>query len=176
MKLDEDTRVIRNPIKRRNIHYAVHFLKANKIEDIHYKRVINQYLTLLRNNNTLVTGDQVLIFINNNYGNIERIANEFGHEYYHSNRSDKEAVLASFKNDEFEVLISSSALKLRLDMLNIRYIIQIGFLSSVINFSQESGRAKRDSKKAHSLIIIPVNKNRTKYAIKRISYEPNELN
>jgi hypothetical protein len=93
MELDEDTRVIRGPIKRGNIHYAVHFLKANETEDVHYKRVINQYLTLLRNNNTLVTGDQVLIFISGSYGNIKRMANEFGHEYYHSNRSDREAVL-----------------------------------------------------------------------------------
>jgi hypothetical protein len=41
MKLNEDTRIIRNPIKRGNIYYAVHFLKANETEDVHYKRVIN---------------------------------------------------------------------------------------------------------------------------------------
>jgi hypothetical protein len=41
MELDKDTRVIRSPIKRENIDYAVHFLKANKTENIHYKRVIN---------------------------------------------------------------------------------------------------------------------------------------
>jgi superfamily II DNA helicase RecQ len=41
MELDENTRVIRGPTKRGNIHYAVHFLKANEIEDVHYKRVIN---------------------------------------------------------------------------------------------------------------------------------------
>jgi superfamily II DNA helicase RecQ len=118
----------------------------------------------------------VLIFINNNYGNIERMANKFGHEYYHNSQSNREAVLASFKNGEFVVLINSSALGLRLDIQNIRYIIQIGFLSSVINFSQESERARRDGKKAHSLIITPINKNRTKYATKRISYEPSKLN
>jgi superfamily II DNA helicase RecQ len=176
MELDEDTRVIRGPTKRGNIHYAVHFLKANKTEDIHYKRVIDQYLTSLRNNNTLVTGDQMLIFISNSYGDIERMANEFGHEYYHNNRSDRKAVLASFKKGEFVVLVTSSALGLRLDMPNIRCVIQIGFLSSVINFSQESGRAGRDGKKAHSLTITPVNKNRAECATKRISYEPNELN
>jgi superfamily II DNA helicase RecQ len=123
MELDKDTRVIRGLIKRGNIHYAVHFLKTNKTKDVHYKRVIDQYLTLLRNNNTLVTGDQVLIFINNSYGNIKRMTNEFGHEYYHSSRSDREAVLASFKNGEFVVLISSSALGLGLDMQNIRCVI-----------------------------------------------------
>jgi len=41
MKLDKDTRVIRSPIKRGNIYYAVHFLKANETEDVHYKRVID---------------------------------------------------------------------------------------------------------------------------------------
>jgi hypothetical protein len=41
MELDEDTRIIRGLTKRGNIHYAVHFLKANKTEDIHYKRVID---------------------------------------------------------------------------------------------------------------------------------------
>jgi superfamily II DNA helicase RecQ len=71
MELDEDTRVIRGPTKRGNIHYAVHFLKANETEDVHYKRVIDQYLTSLRNNNTLVTGDQVLIFISGSYGDID---------------------------------------------------------------------------------------------------------
>jgi superfamily II DNA or RNA helicase len=58
----------------------------------------------------------VLIFISGSYGDIERMANEFGHEYYYSNRSDREAVLASFKNGEFVVLVSSSALGLGLDM------------------------------------------------------------
>jgi superfamily II DNA helicase RecQ len=176
MELDENTRVIRGLIKRENIHYAVHFLKANETEDVHYKRVIDQYLTSLRNNNTLITGDQMLIFISGSYDDIERMANEFRHEYYHSSQSDREAVLASFKNGEFVILISSSALRLGLDMQNIRCIIQIGFLSSIINFSQESGRAGRDGKKAHSLIITPVNKNRAECAIKRISYELSELN
>jgi hypothetical protein len=41
MGLDEDTRVIRDLTKRGNIHYAVHFLKTNKTEDVHYKRVID---------------------------------------------------------------------------------------------------------------------------------------
>jgi superfamily II DNA helicase RecQ len=74
------------------------------------------------------------------------------------------------------VLVTSSALGLGLDMPNIRCVIQIGFLSSVIDFSQESGRAGRDGKKAHSLTIIPVNINRAECATKRISYEPSELN
>jgi superfamily II DNA helicase RecQ len=124
----------------------------------------------------LITSDQVLIFINGNYSDIERITNKFGHEYYHSNQSNRETVLTSFKNSEFVVLISSSALGLGLDIQNIQCVIQIGFLSSVINFSQESGRAGRNGKKAHSLIITPVNKNRAEYATKRISYEPSELN
>jgi superfamily II DNA helicase RecQ len=123
IELDKNTRIIRGPTKRGNIYYAVHFLKANETEDIHYKRVINQYLTSLRNNNTLITGDQVLIFINSNYSNIERMANEFGHEYYHNSRSDRETVLTNFKNGEFVVLIGSSALGLGLDMQNIRYVI-----------------------------------------------------
>jgi superfamily II DNA helicase RecQ len=71
----------------------------------------------------LVTGDQVLIFISDSYGDIERIINEFGHEYYHSSRSNREAVFASFKNGEFVVLVSNNALGLGLDMQNIRYII-----------------------------------------------------
>jgi superfamily II DNA helicase RecQ len=41
MELDEDTRVIRGLTKRGNIYYAVHFLKANETEDVHYKRVID---------------------------------------------------------------------------------------------------------------------------------------
>jgi superfamily II DNA helicase RecQ len=41
MELDEDMRVIRGPIKRGNIYYAVHFLKTNETEDVYYKRVIN---------------------------------------------------------------------------------------------------------------------------------------
>jgi superfamily II DNA or RNA helicase len=71
----------------------------------------------------LVTGDQVLIFISDNYGDIERITNEFGHEYYYSNRSDREAVFVSFKNGEFVILVSSSVLGLGLDMQNIRCVI-----------------------------------------------------
>jgi superfamily II DNA helicase RecQ len=41
MELDKNTRVIRGLTKRENIYYAVHFLKVNETEDIHYKRVID---------------------------------------------------------------------------------------------------------------------------------------
>src|SRR5450432_3322535 len=115
MKLNEDTRVICGPTKRHNIHYAVHFMKPMKTEDVHYKQVIHQYLDSLRNNHNLTIGDQVLIFIGGNYETIERMAEEFGYECYHSKRLDGDDILTRFKKGEFVVLICSSALGLGLD-------------------------------------------------------------
>ena len=147
MKLSSNTRLIRGLVKRSNIHYTVHLTKANETSDIHYKKIIIAYSTSLIANEAVNETDRMLIFRNGSYRAVESLANELKCEYYHATRPDEKSILARFKKSDLQALVTTSALGLGLNIPNIRLVIHVGFLSSVIDFSQESGRAGRDGKK-----------------------------
>jgi superfamily II DNA helicase RecQ len=105
---------------------------------------------------------------------VESLTSELKCEYYHATKADKKDVLARFKKNDLQSLVTTSALGLKLDISNIRLIIHVRFLSSIIDFFQESGRAERDNKKAFSLIITPNNQLRVEVT-RRIPYKVSEF-
>ena len=75
---------------------------------------------------------------------------------YHSNswQSSKDRVLSQFKSDTVKcVLVSTTALCMGVNFPDVRYIVNWGPARSILDQHQEAGRAGRDGKKSHVIII-----------------------
>ena len=75
---------------------------------------------------------------------------------YHSNswQSTKDRVLAQFKtNGVKRILIATTALCMGVNFPDVRYIVNWGPARSILDQHQEAGRAGRDGKKSHVIVI-----------------------
>jgi superfamily II DNA helicase RecQ len=74
---------------------------------------------------------------------------------YHANLSKEKrtAVYREWQKGTVKILVATSALGLGIDYGHVRFVIHQGQSRSLIDFSQESGRAGRDGKEAHSVIF-----------------------
>ena len=76
---------------------------------------------------------------------------------YHSSywEQNKERVVDSLKNNMYiRVVVSSSALSMGVNFPNISYVVNFGPARSLLDQHQEFGRAGRDGRQSHALIIF----------------------
>ena len=77
-------------------------------------------------------------------------------DIYHANLSKevREAVYEEWKKGErIKILVATSALGLGIDYAHVRFVIHQGQSRSLVDFEQETGRAGRDGKEAHSIVF-----------------------
>jgi RecQ family ATP-dependent DNA helicase len=76
-------------------------------------------------------------------------------DVYHADLSKevRMAVYREWQEGTVKILVATSALGLGIDYGHVRFVIHQGQSRSLIDFSQESGRAGRDGKEAHSIIF-----------------------
>ncbi|MBW3595586.1 MAG: ATP-dependent DNA helicase [Actinobacteria bacterium] len=72
--------------------------------------------------------------------------------YYHGgmSRSEREAAQSSFMNDEFEVVVATSAFGMGIDKPNVRFVFHYEIPDSIDSLYQELGRAGRDGQPAEA--------------------------
>jgi superfamily II DNA or RNA helicase len=82
-------------------------------------------------------------------------AGEYVAEIYHAGQSaeEREWIYGNWKKGRWKVLIATSALGMGVDYGEVRFVIHHGGSRSLIDFSQESGRAGRDGKRAESIVV-----------------------
>ncbi len=89
--------------------------------------------------------------------------------YYHAGleTKDREKIQDKWTKEEVKVIIATKAFGLGIDKSNVRFVIHYSPPSSIEDYYQESGRAGRDNKLAHSILFY----NETDiYEIKRQIY------
>lgn len=65
----------------------------------------------------------------------------------------KRATASRFTNNEVPLLVATSAFGMGIDKPNVRYTIHYGIPASIETFYQEAGRAGRDRKDSHCIVI-----------------------
>lgn len=90
------------------------------------------------------------------YPEFSAVEDNFILRIYHSNswQSSKDRVLAQFKTNGIKrVLIATTALCMGVNFPDVRYIVNWGPARSILGQHQEAGRAGRDGKKSHVIVI-----------------------
>ena len=181
LKLDDSTVVIRGITKRKNLRYQVQQIEVEVGGDaaVCYQTSIMAFLSTIGwQDGALPNGDLVLVFVWGTIRNLTTIGEQCGWPCYHSKLDErsKASLLDHFTEGRSPILLTTSALALGLDISNIRVVIHLGKQSSFVGFSQESGRAGRDGRQAHSLWLHQghdVDVGRIRYAEK---YHENSAN
>lgn len=76
--------------------------------------------------------------------------------YYHGgmSRSEREVAQTSFMNDEFEVVVATSAFGMGIDKPNVRFVFHYEIPDSIDSLYQELGRAGRDGEPAEASLYF----------------------
>ncbi len=73
-------------------------------------------------------------------------------ESYYHHVKQKDEKLKRFQDDEKKVIVTTSALRLRIDILDIQVIIHVDESCSLMNYVQKSERARRDELSSQTIV------------------------
>ncbi|WP_035781855.1 helicase-related protein, partial [Arthrobacter sp. H14] len=75
-------------------------------------------------------------------------------EAYHSgrNKKDRTGIYERFMDDDFDVLVATTAFGMGIDKPNVRFVIHADIPDSLDSYYQEIGRAGRDGEAAHTML------------------------
>ncbi len=65
-------------------------------------------------------------------------------ESYYHHMKQKDEKLKRFQDDEKRVIVTTSALRLKIDILDIQVIIHVDEFHSLMNYAQKNEQARRD--------------------------------
>jgi ATP-dependent DNA helicase RecQ len=75
--------------------------------------------------------------------------------YYHGgmSKSERESAQEAFMDDEFEIVVATTAFGMGIDKANVRFVYHYDIPDSIDSFYQEVGRAGRDGNPASSILF-----------------------
>jgi ATP-dependent DNA helicase RecQ len=140
----ENATIFKKSFQRKNLAYHV-----IKTEDIYGKLVqllsrINESVIVYTNNRKQTK--EVSKYLNRNF---------FKSSYYHGGLStaEKKDSYNSWISNDTQIMVATNAFGMGIDKSNVRAVIHINIPASIENFIQEAGRAGRDGKEAHSILL-----------------------
>jgi superfamily II DNA helicase RecQ len=84
---------------------------------------------------------------------VEQIADVLNVVRYHSRYEKKEDALQQFISNQARTIVATSALRLGIDLPNVRAVIHIRAPRNLLDYAQESGRARRDGEISDAIIL-----------------------
>jgi len=75
--------------------------------------------------------------------------------YYHAGlaKQVKDAAFNSWYNEKVQIMVATNAFGMGIDKANVRMVVHLSLPYSIENYVQEAGRAGRDGKKSHAILI-----------------------
>lgn len=89
--------------------------------------------------------------------------------------NSKKATAMKFKRDQIKLLVATKAFGMGIDKPNVRYTIHYGIPGSIESFYQEAGRAGRDRKDAHCIIVFSNDNERRNNHLLDVNTSLNEI-
>ncbi len=96
--------------------------------------------------------EEKIVMYCNSVRKMKKLTKALNCESYYHHAKQKDEKLKRFQDDEKKVIVTTSALKLRIDILDIRVIIHVDELRSLMNYAQKSERAKRDELSSQTIV------------------------
>ncbi|GGK58634.1 MULTISPECIES: RecQ family ATP-dependent DNA helicase [Flavobacteriaceae] len=146
-------------VENLEIENAAVFKKSLKRTNLTYKVIYteNYYANLLQILNYIK--ESVIIYTNNRKQTKEvnkyLQQHNFKSTYYHGGLSvdEKNTAYATWISDKTPIMVATNAFGMGIDKPNVRVVIHLNIPNSLENYIQEAGRAGRDGKESHSLIL-----------------------
>ncbi len=88
----------------------------------------------------------------NSVRKMKKLAKALNCKSYYHHAKQKDEKLKRFQDGEKRVIVATSALGLRIDILDIRAIIHVDEPRSLMNYAQKSERAKRDELSSQAIV------------------------
>jgi superfamily II DNA helicase RecQ len=88
---------------------------------------------------------------------MQGLAAELKYKAYHHHAAEKAEIMERFRSGELRVIVATSALGISIDIANIRAVVYIDILRTLLDYEQESGRAGRDRKTSLAVIMMEEN-------------------
>lgn len=147
--------VVRCSSNRPNIYYMVRTIPSNaRLIDIAAQEAREIWQPDGRFD---VRRDKMLFYVQTTSEG-ERLAVMLGCEFYHSEAGEadeKKWILEDWIQSSCPYLVATSALSAGFDYPHVRVVMHVGAPSSMIDFTQEAGRAGRDGERAYSFVLLP---------------------
>jgi superfamily II DNA helicase RecQ len=145
----DQVKMFRAPTARTNIAYSVVRVKKERkreeVEEIILKAV-QQKLRKYKQGKVVVYSNSV--------PKVKALAEKLYCQAYHHNAAGKASMLEGFMEGKQQVIVATSALGMGVDVPNIQCIIYIDWPFSLLDYAQESGRARRDGKRSEAIMIV----------------------
>jgi superfamily II DNA helicase RecQ len=141
--------MFRAPTARTNVAYRVVRVdkerKRQEVEAIVLKAV-GQKLRKYRTGKIVVYGNSV--------PKVKALAEKLRCQAYYHHAVGKASMLEAFITGRQRIIVATSALGIGVDVPNIWCIVHIDWPFSVLDYAQESGRARRDRSPSEAIIIV----------------------
>jgi superfamily II DNA helicase RecQ len=95
-----------------------------------------------------------LIVYSNLVAKVKALVKKLSCQAYHHNAVGKASMLEAFMAGQQRIIVATSALGIGVDVPNIWCIIYINWPFSVLDYAQESGRARRDRSLSEAIMIV----------------------
>ena len=96
--------------------------------------------------------EEKIVMYCNSMKKMKKLIKALDCESYYHHMKQKDEKLKRFQNDEKRVIVTTSALRLRIDILDIQVIIHVDELCSLMNYAQKSERAKKDELSSQTIV------------------------
>ena len=145
----EQVELIRAVTARTNVAYrVVRVGKAAKKKEVEEMvvRTVRQKLRKHKKGKVVVYGNSV--------PKVKELAQALGCHAYHHKGVGKASMLEDVVAGKQRVIVATSALGIGVDIPDIRCIVHIDWLFTVLDYAQESGRAGRDGLRSEAVMIV----------------------
>ena len=131
---------------RKNVKYQVMKVKSDDQEKKE-KFIVQMIQRVMRD-----YVEEKIVMYCNSVRKMKKLTKTLNCESYYHHVKQKDEKLKRFQDDEKKVIVTTSALRLRIDILDIRVIIHVDELRSLMNYAQKSERARRDELSSQMIV------------------------
>ncbi len=96
--------------------------------------------------------EEKIVMYCNSVRKMKKLTKALNCESYYHHAKQKDEKLKRFQDDEKRVIVTTSALRLRIDILDIQVIIHVDELRSLMNYAQKNERARRNELSSQMIV------------------------